>query len=622
MTIDKEIHFSRSFALVVILLLLSACVPNNGGSKAGNRKPSSLTVKIPKTNGAGNSSGPTNINLGTSATVVTSGVELRHLVDPLDGTYSRKVTLPKNFNGYLYLSGLNVASMANKLVSVRFNFGQAMEPVTIPATISRGPGIIPQTDIEVLILDMADKPFEKIRLLYDLYDYNNYGTNFSDKNPVSSNRDRNLFCRGVDLQYDPTFTATTSVSTCSGATSVCKYTYAKVADQGLLDVNSVPAVPSNSQVALGSTGVYSADTNAQKLTKCMPEDGTVPFVIAGYTYAGPYRFLNTPLWQISSQALTGTDNGLSVGLFETSSAGIYLKSLLFPRYGQLPLRKNIEHIGRSTSNTTPVNGAKSLQSMLSSDGTTGWMDGCNIRVANYDSFVNEGIGSCNVTSTVQIIYTNPSTGKEEVLAESKDVKLQLVRDSALNSIGQDVLYTAMRTCSNSNMCGGNECCYNSRCWSKDLVSQCVEDSQSEGNLPVGDVCTSDYQCTSLCCNASIGRCAVHDNQQNPPVYCSKSAGETCVAREWCRKEPVVNCYNVSTGTNAQGVATCALRCYNSLQFGDCKNGTCSPPPAGVVDAFVDCSNARAASSFTPNGTLISTTTSGSGSGSGTGTTGN
>lgn len=618
MTKKHGIYYSYVLLLAMISLL-SSCMPSNGNRGTSNRKPATLAAKVPKPNGAGSNSGPSNSNIGNGATVVTSGVELRHLVDPLDGTYSRKVTIPKNFNGYLYLSGLNVTSMADKLVNVRFNFGQAMEPITIPATISRGPGIIPQTDIEVLILDMADKPFEKIRLLYDLYDYNNYGTNFSNMNPVSKNRDRNLFCRGVDLQYDPTFIATTSIATCSGNKSVCKYTYAKVSDQGLLDGSSVPVVPSNTQVALGSTGVYSADTNAQKLSKCMPEDGTVPFTIAGYTYAGPYRFLNTSLWQISSLAMTATDNSLPVGLFETSSAGIYLKSLLFPRYGRLPLRKNVEHIGRATSAATPVNGAKSLQSVLSSDGTTGWMDGCNIRVANYDRDTNEGIGSCNVTSTVQVVYTNPANGKEEVLAESKDVKLQLVRDSALNSIGQDVLYTAMRTCTNSNMCGGNECCYNSRCWSKDLVSQCVEDSNNEGNRPVGDVCTSDYQCTSLCCNASTGRCAVHDNHQNPPVYCSKSAGETCVAREWCRKEPVVNCYNVSTGTNAQGVATCALRCYNSLQFGDCKQGKCTPPAAGVIDAFVDCSNARAASSFTPNGTLISTTSS---SGSGTGTTGN
>ena len=90
--------------------------------------------------------------------------ELMHLVDPVDGTFHKKVTVPKNYAGYFYLSGLNIASLRSRIVNVRFNFGREFESVTIPATVGRAPGLTPQTDIEVLILDMADRPFSQVRL--------------------------------------------------------------------------------------------------------------------------------------------------------------------------------------------------------------------------------------------------------------------------------------------------------------------------------------------------------------------------------------------------------------------------------------------------------------------------
>ncbi len=621
---------------------LSSCMDSGSGPKRSVAS-AKTTLKNATSNSGNSNTGSTGPGFGsTSVTSDSTGVELRHLVDPLDGGYSTKVTIPKNFSGYLYLSGLNVSNLSDKFVSVRFRFGQAMEPITVPAVIGRGPGIIPQTDIEVLILDMSSKPFERIRLLYDLYDYNNYGINFANMDPVSSNRDRNVYCRGVDLEYDPTFQATNALPTCSGANSVCKYTYAKVMDKGLIQNsnNNIPIVPSNIQVALGSTGIYTSDSNSQKLSKCLPNDGSMPTDIAPaitfntpfafnaqtYTYKGPYRALNQSLWQISSSALTATYNGQPVGLFESTIAnnGVAdngLKSLLFPLAGKLPLRKDIQYRGA----TTP-GGVKSILAGLTVDGTSDWMDGCNVRAANYDSYTNEGIGSCNVTSTIQIVYTD-SSGKEVVIDDenSSKVKLQLVRPSTLNSVGQDVLYTSLRTCSNSNGCGGDECCYNQRCWGKDLVSQCIEDSSFEGNYPVGASCSSDFQCTSLCCQATTGRCGVHDNTLTTPVLCQKAAGESCVAQEWCRKEPVVDCYVVNTGTDIQGRPTCALRCYNILKHGDCRNGTCVPPGAGTIDSFnpsepdpyVRCEAARDPSTIDPSGVPIDGGGSGSGGGSGT-----
>lgn len=624
------IHLFHHVISLCLVMNFVACVDSNGPKRTASSK-SSLKQLNPTNNNGTNGVGPTTPGFGT-ATVTSNvtGVELRHLVDPQDGGYATKVTIPKNFSGYLYVSGLNVSNLSDKFISVRFRFGQAMEPITIPAVVARGPGIIPQTDIEVLILDLKDKPFEKIRLLYDLYDYNNYGVNFANKDPVSSNRDRNLYCRGLDLDYDPTFQASSTNPNCSGTNSVCKYAYAKVMDKGLIQAsnNNIPIIPSNIQVALGTTGVYTADSNNQKLSKCLPNDGTPPNDILGsisfnstfsfnsqnYVFKGPYRALNQSLWQISGDAITGNFNGQRFGLFEstmlTGNADTGKKSLLFPLYGKLPLRKSLEYRG----STTP-NGSKLVLPGLAVDGTSDWMDGCNVRAANYDSFTNEGIGSCNVTSTIQLVYTDSATGKEVVIEDdnSKKVKLQLVRPSLINAVGQDVLYTSLRTCSNSNGCGGDECCYNQRCWGRDLVSQCLEDSHSEGNFPVGESCSSDYQCSSLCCQATTGRCGVHDTTLNPAVLCQKAAGESCVAKEWCRKEPIVDCYLVNTGTDVQGRPTCALKCFNILKYGDCRNGICVPPAAGTIDDFNPaepdpykrCEKAKLPGEIDPSGTPVS-----------------
>jgi hypothetical protein len=626
---ESLIRFFINGINLILVLNLVACVESSGPKRSVSSKSSlkQLNPTNPGTNGVG----PTTPGFGTSTVTSTvTGVELRHLVDPQDGGYATKVTIPKNFSGYLYVSGLNVSNLTDKFISVRFRFGQAMEPITIPAVIARGPGIIPQTDIEVLILDLKDKPFEKIRLLYDLYDYNNYGQNFSNKEPVSNNRDRNLYCRGLDLNYDPTFQASSTNPNCSGVNSVCKYAYAKVLDKGLIQAsnNNIPIIPSNIQVALGATGVYTADSNSQKLSKCLSNDGTPPndilssiafnstfsFDSQNYIFKGPYRALNQSLWQISGDAITGNFNGQRFGLFESTflagNADTGKKSLLFPLYGKLPLRKTLEYRG-----STAPNGSKLVLPGLIVDGTSEWMDGCNVRVANYDSFTNEGIGSCNVTSTIELVYTD-SSGKEVVIEDdnSKKVKLQLVRPSLVNAIGQDVLYTSLRTCTNSNGCGGDECCYNQRCWGRDLVSQCLEDSQNEGNFPVGENCSSDYQCSSLCCQATTGRCGVHDSTLNPAVLCQKAAGETCVSKEWCRKEPVVDCYVVLTGTDVQGKPTCALKCFNVLKFGECKSGVCTPPEPGQIadfnaaepDPYKRCENAKPIGDYTSSGSGGST----------------
>ena len=97
-------------------------------------------------------------------------VEIRHLVEPKvdessdGGEYKRKLTIPKNYDGYLYLAGINISSLASKSISVRFKFGLNEFEKTIPATVSTAPGLTPQTDIEVLIMDFRSKPFQDSHL--------------------------------------------------------------------------------------------------------------------------------------------------------------------------------------------------------------------------------------------------------------------------------------------------------------------------------------------------------------------------------------------------------------------------------------------------------------------------
>ena len=167
----------------------------------------------------------------------------------------------------------------------------------------------------------------------------------------------------------------------------------------------------------------------------------------------------------------------------------------------------------------------------------------------------------------------------------------MVKPSALQTEqNNDILFSSFQQCSSSAQCGSDSCCVNKRCWSKSLVSQCVDDLPSYGSQPTGELCTSDYQCSSLCCNKASGRCAPHDTISSQPSYCSKPTGQSCVAKEWCAKHPVTTCAIVKTGTDPYGGVTCAKRCVTVAVFGECSAadgsgvGVCTPPcqPADVV----------------------------------------
>lgn len=626
--------FTKKSILVFIGLFLtttlfSSC--NSQGTK-GRKKiisdDASSDISGSGSNVGGSAAGPyEGGTVGGDVAQISAGVELRWIVDPVDGSFSKKPTIPKNFSGTLYLAGLNISTLSSKHVAVRFKFGLSLEPVTIIATVARAEnqGITPSVDVELLALDLSSRPFKDIKLLYDLYDYNQY--NFdgvlggaTPDNPITDPNNQNLYCRGVDLNYDSSFAG----SSCSSAGDTCKFAYAKVIDKGFQDISAgvalgiisgIPLIPYEAQIDFSGNG-YIADTVENKIKKCNPEDGTFdgvdyklnppyPTLVDGlnsYTYSGPYRALNYANWDITGDAVIG-----QYGIFLkhltlpppytgilSSNIAYGLQSLLFPRYGKMELQSGTTYLGVASGQ--PANDTK-IENTLLANGETEWMDGCNIRVSNYDSDLNEGIGSCSVTATIDIVEVNPITNEVigDPIVSSKDVKLQLTRANEINSSGDDMLYNSFKRCSSSSSCSANECCFNERCWSNDLISMCIEDSQVQGNYSVGSSCTSDFQCSSLCCDKSSGRCAVHDNTLQPEVLCSHPPGSQCVSKEWCRKETVTQCLIVKTGIDPQGNQTCALRCYNKQEYGNCVSGICTPPTQPFVPYFdsdnPDCSAA-------------------------------
>lgn len=567
--------------------------------------------------------------LDDSDAVDVAKVEIRHLIEPeIDtnsnsGKYTRKLTLPKNYNGLLYVAGINITSLADKNLRVRFRFGLNSSPITVPATISTGAGITPQTSVEVLVIDMRNRPFNNIQLPYDLFDYNQYEFDPNAtpgvgelSEPVDYNRDENLFCRALRLEDDPTFTGSLADG-CKESTDVCKYAYAKIVDKGLVDnVTGVPILPTEINVA-GEGAIYDDDSDAIKTQRCLPDDpslgsyryddgvtfngfGSVRTIndpdgnnVGQYVYQGPYQANDFSNWEISEEAILSPVFGIfgghnnfdgnanSMSILESNNG---YKSRLFPLYTKFNLASGIEYMGSSQADAV-----KTLTETLG-NGDSQYLDGCNERVSTEDSYTGEHVGSCNATSKIEIIAIDDD-GTENVIDSSIEVKLQLVKPEEIRNTGENLLLSSFQSCSSSSQCGSDSCCINKRCWSKTIVSQCVEDFDNFGDLLPGDSCTSDHQCGSLCCNRTTGKCAVHDTGADPPVLCSKPSGQSCISKEFCQKHPITRCFIVKTGFDSQGGETCALRCYNYEVYGDCvgssgvNEGICVPPETPEQPVF-------------------------------------
>ncbi len=559
--------------------------------------------------------------------------ELTHLVDPFDGSYQTKVTVPRNFTGIMYLAGLNIYSLKNRLVHVRFSFGRGLEPVTIQAQVGKGSGITPETDSELLILNIQDQPFYNMSLQYSLYDYNDYDSDSGVKDgieqgtPVTDPLDGNLFCRGLKIEYDPTFEATAGNPLCNQSGNICKYAYASLMDQGLyydhdsnVATSDIAYIPTEAQIDLVGTG-YATISSSTAVKKCLPDSANLSTLnavlglsLAAFpslgtdigigTFQGPFYSVNEDNWEISGAALfsevTAANSG--TGLFQqsysasTTDPSTGYKSFLFPRGGTMSLASGIEYIG--TADSGLPHDSKSIQS-LSSNGDTNYMDGCNFRVNGLNPHTGEGISSCNVTAKIEIIEIDQITQVEEVITSSTTIKLQLIAPSndLADATGlEEVLYSPIKSCGeNSRNCGGDECCFNGRCWSKDLVSQCREDAVNAGLLSIGEYCVSDFQCASLCCDASSSVCNVHKNSDDEQVLCQKAPGQACVSKEYCAQENIAHCNIYKTDIDTQGKQLCDIRCFTVKTHGSCVNGTCVVPQTPTVPTFdpstYDCSQA-------------------------------
>jgi len=620
-------------SILAMAFAISGCMPSDVPS---TRQGFNATPIGESTTGAG--AGATTTGTGSGETSLPPKVEIRHLIEPNlstdptytsgtgyagGGSYVRKLTLPKNFQGRLYLAGINIGSLADRHVKVRFKFGVGRDAITIPGVVSSAPGITPQTNIHVLVMDMRSEPFRNIRLTYDLFDYNEYD---STQTPVQDNRDSGLYCRGLRVEDDPTFTG---VGQCDGLQpdEECLYSYAKVMDQGLVkEVISgattvlVPSIPTLPQVKSVAGNAYYQDSMAQHLKKTLADntngplkfseaavplnatDATnlsflltpTPYTIdwaakvinlATYHYRGPYRLINKAEWHFKFSDPVGTKRLFSSSRPYTGPAvavpdnnTVYYGSYLFPLATQLDLAANVAHLSSSVW-TDPRS-----ETTLAVPGKTLWMDGSNARAQSKNSDL-EHIGSCNVSASIEIIAKDDNAN-EYVIALSEDVKLQLVRPiQHYTDTGNDVLYSNFKTCASNASCGGNECCFNNRCWDQTLVSQCYDSSSTQGNRQVGESCLTDLECSSMCCNRSSGLCSPHNTILNPAVLCSKPIGDFCIAKEWCQKTPVVRCLIVNTGTNALGEVTCRQQCYTTSEYGECKSGVCIAPFQESIPTF-------------------------------------
>lgn len=649
---EKYVFGKKIICLVLVMsFMLSACMPSDVPTSSRlDPAVNGSGINGPGVTTSGSSGGATNGSIGPK-------VELRHLIEPNlstdpnynpgtgfagGGTYLRKLSLPKNFQGKLYVAGINVGSLADRHVKVRFKFGVARDPITLNATVTQAPGITPQTNINVLVIDMRNTPFSRVRLPYDLYDYNDYD---SGSSPVQDNRNSELYCRGLKLEDDPTFNG---VGECDGAQpdEQCLYAYAKVMDQGLVKVNGnvlSPISPDLPQVKSIAGDFYKQDHLSIALRRTLPDTASLPFVfseaatLAGgstdstletftdswndnsissgtYIYRGPYRLVNSNQWHFNFADLSGEKRLFEEGkeiLYFPGNYGalpddpiqsspfsqffIYYNSYMFPRATKLNLNANITHLSSET-----WNGVRS-PAKLSTAGKTDWMDGSNARAQSRNSDL-EHIGSCNVTSSIEVLAKD-GNGVEYVVATSTEVKLQLVRSiQHFTDSGNDVLYSNFKTCTSNSTCGGSECCFYNRCWDNTLVSACYDSSSGTGNNEVGESCITDLECSSLCCNRTTGLCAPHNTLLSPAVLCSKPVGDFCIAKEWCQKSTVIKCLVVKTGTDPLGNVTCRQQCYPTQENGDCKAGICTPPiqetiPVFDPDAPGACNNAVPPPSF-------------------------
>ena len=599
--------------LLPIFILISCVAPSNESRRPGLAGSNDVQTDREVSDGNGDSAAPTDDDLDNENSESFGTVELIQIVDPNTSTFRKKISIPKDFEGKLYLSGLNIPELKKRVSFVRFKFGRDKTIIDVDAVIGRVPGgLAPLSNLDVVILDLDNRPFDRLRLIYDLFDYNDYDEDGSSPlDPTNDPTNPGLYCRGLNLEDDPTFEGSTTNTACDQAGETCYYAYAKVTDatfktqpQAGLFVGTVPTLYQIDELKNG----FAVSDDAKDILRCLPDDANglhlntmvdenftvsssrvVPYSqftynSTAYFFESPYETISEDSWQISGAATIGV-GGLFKDSLLTNDPTFGIKSYLFPRAAKM----NFGTAGVNYFGSDDPFDSRTPQ-VLTSAGDTKWMDGCNYRVKRYNQDAGEGINSCNVTATIEVISLT-SEGREEVLATSRDVKIQVIQEGVGESLGRD--FNAMENCSDNASCGTGSCCFNSKCWSRDLVGQCVDDIGSSGNLGTGQSCSSDLECASLCCNQITGVCRDHSTGSDVQAFCSKVPGQSCVTREFCARECKSVCWIQKVIKN--GVNTCEKRCGYTQVFGDCEDGVCKPAddlPDPAFDASnPDCSNA-------------------------------
>ena len=595
----KTLRRLRSYTIYLAILPLAiSCIPQITGYRSSNqgRPTSTPNVILPNDNSSSN-----------ALEIKEPKSKLVSMLDPYDGNYKTKITIPKNFSGTLLIAGRNISKFKkNESLWVRFRFGRNLTSFVLPAWIAHAsvPGLTGTSTIkEILHVDLSGAPFNSLRLNNHLYDYNQYK---KSEEPVTDPFDDQLYCRALSFQHDPTSTQSSTISQCRQKGDRCLYSYAQVFDQGL-HVRGYPIVPKKIQFALNDNGLYRNESEHDLSQKCLadnrydrntlgntfaipaPHDpGPVVFTIGQdeYRYRGPYEARNTASWQIKGGAITGADSeGNYWGLFEqlahplAPSSGFY--SLKFPRAGRLPVRDSIQYVGENTIPTVSKHPTRGFNIGVSETKMSQLMDGCNLRVAHLNSVSHEGIDSCNVTALIELVRKDKENNQYVLLGRvsETELKVQLIRRTTKTPLTKKELVSAnFRTCDSNNACGKNECCYNKRCWSKNIVTQCLVDS-SAGQLSVGKRCTDDLQCASLCCSHETRTCQGHDGDKS---LCSKPIRASCIADEFCTKVFQTEYHIVKTSQYApSGEEICELHPKNVYVFANCVRrgnlGICMAP---------------------------------------------
>ncbi|EQC44641.1 putative lipoprotein [Bacteriovorax sp. BSW11_IV] len=621
---------------LLAMLSLQGCI---GGGVSAKRTLSQAGTTDSGQGGSGNSGGnnttPTDDNDLSDGTTTILKVDVTNMFDPFTGTLKSKVTIPKNYDGPMYISGLNITSLRSNQVYVRFKFGRELTVVDVPAVIGRASGITPQTTIDVVTLDMSSRPFQNVRInKYDLFDYNDYlaGSGLADGERVTSPYDGDLYCRGLLLEHDPTFEGNSITNpTCDAAGETCLYAYAKIEDQTFMfdDVvngtsTKVSNRPKYPQINVNASKTYANDDFDNIVQKCLPDtnsssvfnavlrtnySGTVAMTDAlnpaivpwatgvnitgdNYYLSGPYKTPGVETepsskieytdWEIKGDAVFSgkgvfNDTMLTVAGVKKIRGGF--DANLYPRFSKVKFNENVNYIGSSD----PF----SLKSILSvgTSGVTDFMYGCNARTLDYSSLTLESISSCNVTATISLIEKDSSGEVTNTLAENIGLKLQIVRDSNIDFNDNETVYTSLRSCDSNRVCGKDECCFNNKCWSTDIVAQCFDDDDAiGGQLGTGLSCQNDLECASLCCNESTGTCAEHYNEgQANAVLCGKAVGQSCVTSQYCAQVNV-NVWKKVKTVLVDGTVSCRLEQFNERRFAEC-DGTCRQPETPTKPEF-------------------------------------